>query len=91
MRNKTLKPAIKVSPEDLPVLFYEAKALRLHADALRLLTRRLGQGLMTFWLNSTATGDRVSRFEALHPDRPKAEVLRDLGLQRFLNTGIAGH
>ncbi|HRE16566.1 MAG TPA: hypothetical protein PLW86_05785 [Rhodocyclaceae bacterium] len=85
MDTKYLTPTSAALPEELPLLRYERDAQRLHDQALLLFTAWIGRRIAAFWMEEAAQPAREPRQSAMHPDKPKAENLRELGLERFLS------
>lgn len=84
MRTEKFAPTVVALPAELPVVHFEALAAQMHDSESRRLIGRLAKSLMNFWTETGPALVRESRQKAMHPDHPKAEGLRELGLEPFL-------
>jgi len=84
MDTKRLTSTQETLPIELPLLRYERIAAQLRDQAVTDFVRRLGEQLMDLWIKGAPATIRESRQQAMHPDKPRAENLHELGLERFL-------
>lgn len=84
MRTDKFAPTVTELPVELPVVHYEAIASEMHDTESRRLISRLLRSLLNFWTETGPALMRESRQRAMHPDKPKADGLRELGLEPFL-------
>lgn len=84
MRTKELAPTLNNLPDELAVAHYEAVAAGLRERESRRIIHRCVLGLLNFWTETGPALIRESRQRAMHPDKPRAESLRELGLEPFL-------
>jgi len=75
-------------PKELPVVHFERKAERLRREEGNRLLQEALNFLLRVWTGSEARIARAPRQQAMHPDHPKAEALRELGLERFLTPAL---
>lgn len=88
MDTKRLTPTQETLPAELPMLRYERLAARLRDQAVTVFISRLGEQLMDLWIKGAPATMREPRQQAMHPDKPRAESLHELGLERFLRPSL---
>lgn len=79
-------PQVITLPEN-----YEREVARLRSIAFNEFLDelgKLGRRLLTLWIQPTPDTVREPRQLAMQPDKPKAENLHELGLERFLRPSI---